>query len=80
MRRGLITSHHMEDSDEKLLTFAVSLMTGATMLLAAAPALAGTNVVMQIPGPAPYMAAHTVPAQPVPLYSVRHHVPNRGPL
>ncbi|MDB5758064.1 MAG: hypothetical protein JWM30_1353, partial [Burkholderia sp.] len=43
----------MEDSDEKLLTFAVSLMTGATMLLAAAPALAGTNVVMQIPGPAP---------------------------
>jgi hypothetical protein len=76
-----MTSHQLEVVMKKLLTAAAGLITGATMLLAAAPAMARTDVLVQVHSPAGYSVQRVDYAQPRPVYEDHHRQqvqPQRG--
>jgi hypothetical protein len=54
--------------DEKLLTAAAGLLAGTTMLMAAAPALARTDVVVQVRTPAMYEVQRVEFVRSYPVY------------
>ena len=70
--RGLMTSHQMEVVMKKLLTVATGLITGATLLMATAPVMARTDVLVQVHSPAAYGVQHIDYVRPRPVYEDHH--------
>ena len=61
---------------KKYLTISAGLLTGATLFLAAAPAMARVDVVVGVPAPV-YVAPQPVYVQPRPVYVEHRYRHNR---